>query len=44
MVHVLWKCLTYSSSSSASFMLKLEELLGDRYADFEVLNSVRLMY
>ena len=24
----------------AGFMLKLEELLGDRYADFEVLNSV----
>ena len=39
MVHVLWECLAYSSST-ASFMLKLEELLGDRYADFEVLNSV----
>ena len=38
-VHVLWECSAYSSSR-ASFMLKLEELLGDRYADFEVLNSV----
>ena len=28
------------SSSRASFMVKLEELLGDRHADFEVLNSV----
>ena len=27
-------------SSRASFLLKLEELLGDRYADFEALNSV----
>ena len=26
--------------SRASFLLKLEELLGDRYADFEALNSV----
>ena len=24
-----------------SFLLKLEELLGDRYADFEALNSVK---
>ena len=39
MVHVLWKCSAYSSSR-ASFMLTLEELLGDRCADFEVLNSV----
>ena len=38
-VHVLWESLAYSSSR-ASFMLKLEELLGDRYTDFEVLNSV----
>ena len=29
-----------ASSSRASFMVKLEELLGDEYADFEVLNSV----
>ena len=40
-MHVLWECSAYSSSRSrASFLLKLEELLGDRYADFEVLNSV----
>ena len=39
MVHVLWECSTYSSSR-ASFMVMLEELLGDRYADFEALNSV----
>ena len=39
MVHVLWECSAYSSGR-ASFMLKLEELLGDRHADFEVLNSI----
>ena len=39
MVHVLWECSAYSSSR-ASFMVKLEELLGDRCADFRVLNSV----
>ena len=38
-MHVLWECLAYSSSR-ASFPLKLEELLGDRYADFEALHSV----
>ena len=38
-MHVLWECSAYSSSR-ASFLLKLEELLGDRYADFETLNSV----
>ena len=27
MVHVLWECLVYSSSSRASFMWKLVELL-----------------
>ena len=42
-VHILWECSAYSSSR-ASFLLKLEELLGDRYADFEALNSRRLMY
>ena len=35
-MHVLWECSAYR----ASFLLKLEELLGDRYADFEALNSV----
>ena len=38
-MHVLWECSAYSSSR-ASFRLKLEELLGDRYADFEALTSV----
>ena len=38
-VHVLWECSAYSSSR-ACFMLNLEELLGDRNADFEVPNSV----
>ena len=38
-VHVLWECSAYSSSR-ASFLWKLEELLEDRYADFEALNSV----
>ena len=40
-MHVLWECSAYSSSR-ASFLLKLEELLGDRYmyVDFEALNSV----
>ena len=38
-MHVLWECSAYSSSR-ASFLLKFEELLGDRYADFEALNSV----
>ena len=39
MVHVLWECSAYSSK--ASFMVKLEELSGDKYVDFEVLNSVK---
>ena len=38
LVHVLWECSAYSNR--ASFLLKLKELLGDRYADFEALNSV----
>ena len=41
-MHVLWECSAYSSSR-ASFLLKLEELLGHRYADFEALNSVEKM-
>ena len=32
-VHVLWECTAYSSSR-ASFTEKLQELLGDSYADF----------
>ena len=31
---------TVLCDSRASFMVKLEKLLGDRYADFELLNSV----
>ena len=38
-VHVLWECLAYRSSG-ASFMVKHEKLLGDQYADFELLNSI----
>ena len=33
MVHVLWECSAYSSSRA--FVVNLEELLGDGYADFE---------
>ena len=33
-VHVLWECSVYSSSR-ASFMVKLEERLGDRYTDLK---------
>ena len=39
MVHVLCKCSAFSSSR-AGFMVKFEEPLEDRYADFEVLNSI----
>ena len=35
MEHVLWECLAYSSTR-ASFMVKLEELLGDKYARFDL--------
>ena len=38
-MHVLLECSAYSCSR-ASFLLKLEELLGDRYAYFEALSSV----
>ena len=38
-VHVLWECTAYSSSR-ASFMEKLQELLGDSYADFDLLSNV----
>ena len=36
MVHVLWERSAYSSSRAS----KVEEQLGDRYADFELLTSV----
>ena len=38
-VHVLWGCTAYSSSG-ASFTEKLLELLGDSYADFDLLSNV----
>ena len=38
-VHVLWECTTYSSSR-ASFTEKLQELLGDSCADFDLLRNV----
>ena len=37
--HVLWECSAYSSTR-ASFMKKLHELLEDDYEDFESLDSV----
>ena len=42
--HVLWECSAYSSTR-ASFMKKLQELLDDDYEDFESLdNVVKLSY
>ena len=38
MSHVLWECSAYSSTR-ASFMKKLQELLDD-YEDFESLENV----
>ena len=37
--HVLWKCSTYSSTR-ASFMKKLQELLEDDYEDIELLDNI----
>ena len=37
--HVLWECSAYSSTT-ASFMKKLQELLEDDYEDFESLENV----
>ena len=42
-VHVLWECTAYYSSSRASFTEKLQELLGDSYADFDLLSNVEKM-
>ena len=36
-VHVLWECTAYSSSRATE---KLQELLGDSYADFDLLSNV----
>ena len=38
-VHVLWECTAYSSSR-ASFIEKLQELLGDSYANFDLLSNI----
>ena len=38
-VHVLWECTAYSSNR-ASFTEKLQELLGDNYAYFDLLSNV----
>ena len=40
MSHVLWECSAYSSTK-ASFMKKLQELLEDDYEDFESLENVK---
>ena len=37
--HVLWECSVYSTTR-ASFMKKLQELLEDDYEDFELLENV----
>ena len=37
--HVLWECSAYSSTR-ASFMKKLQELLEDDYEDFELLDNI----
>ena len=41
-VHMLWECTAYNSSK-ASFTEKLQELLGDSYADFDLLSNVEKM-
>ena len=35
-VHVLWECLAYR----LTFLEKLQELLGDKYIDFDSLNDL----
>ena len=40
-VHVLWECTAYSSSR-ARFTEKLQELLGDSDANFDLLSNVVL--
>ena len=36
-VHVLWECPAYSNCR-LTFLKKLQELLGDKYIDFDSLN------
>ena len=38
-VHVLWECLVYSKIRGI-FVVKLQELLGNRYAEFDKINSI----
>ena len=38
-VHVLWECSAYSNIR-ATFVEKFREVLGDRYAEFDKLNSI----
>ena len=38
-VHVLWECSAYSNIRGI-FVEKFQELLGNRYADFDKLNSI----
>ena len=38
-VHVLWECSAYSNIRGI-FVEKLQELLGNRYANFDKLNSI----
>ena len=38
-VHVLWECSAYSNIR-ATFVEKLQDLLGNRYAEFYKLNSI----
>ena len=45
MVHVLWEYLAYSSyCSRANFMIKLEKLLGDRYALLNIYSIEKTSY
>ena len=38
-MHVLWECPAYSSCR-LEFLEKLQEILGDRYSDFDTLSNV----
>ena len=38
-IHVLWECSAYSNIRD-TFVEKLQELLGNRYAEFDKLNSI----
>ena len=41
-VHVLWECSAYSNIR-VTFVEKLRELLGNRYAEFDKLNSTYVL-